>query len=239
MKGIFSALLIVICNNALANECVVLLHGLARSAASLEKVATHLEDQGYGVANIDYPSREGTIEHLADEAVERGILECNLLFDQLDHIHFVTHSMGGILIRYYLSQQPIDKLGKVVMLAPPNNGSEVVDALKDVPLFDWVNGEAGLQLGTDPETSVPLSLGKVDFPLGVIAGSSTFNPILSLYLPNPDDGKVSAESTKVAGMADFILLPVTHTFMMRDGDVIAQIIHFLRNGTFNHTLLSD
>jgi hypothetical protein len=75
----------------------------------------------------------------------------------------------------------------------------------------------------------------VDFPLGVIAGTRSINPILSQSLPNPDDGKVSVENTRVEGMTDFIEMPYTHTFMMSAEPVIRQVQHFLRSGTFSHS----
>ena len=117
------------------------------------------------------------------------------------------------------------------MLAPPNQGSEVVDGYKNIPGFRLLNGPAGMQLGTDDQ-SIPRQLPAVEFELGVIAGSKTFNPILSLQLPNPDDGKVSAQSARVEGMSDYLLLPVTHTFLMRSRQVIAQAIHFIEHGSF-------
>jgi hypothetical protein len=120
------------------------------------------------------------------------------------------------------------------MLGPPNKGSEVVDRLKNIPGFEFINGPAGLALGT-AKTSVPNSLGAVTYPVGVIAGSSTINPILSQMLPNPDDGKVSVESTKVEGMADHIIVPVSHTFLMRNDNVIKQVKAFLKTGAFLHT----
>ena len=117
------------------------------------------------------------------------------------------------------------------MLAPPNQGSEVVDGYRNIPGFRFLNGPAGMQLGTDDQ-SIPRQLPAVEFELGVIAGSKTFNPILSLQLPNPDGGKVSAQSARVEGMSDYLLLPVTHTFLMRSRQVIAQTIHFIEHGGF-------
>ncbi len=117
------------------------------------------------------------------------------------------------------------------MLAPPNQGSEVVDNWKNVPGYSLLNGPAGAQLGTGP-ASVPLSLGPVTYPVGIIAGDKTLNPILSLSLPDPDDGKVSVERTKVEGMTDFLVVPHTHPLIMRSDDVIQQVLYFLRNGEF-------
>ncbi len=196
----------------------------------MESLADAIADEGFDVVNVDYPSREHSIEALAPIAVHKGLGGCPV--DTT--VHFVTHSLGGILIRYYLAERSLPRLGRVVMLAPPNQGSEVVDRLKEMPGFGLLNGPAGDQLGTDAD-SVPRSLGAVEFELGVIAGSSTFNPILSLYLPNPDDGKVSVASTRVDGMSDFIVLPYTHTFMMQAPEVARQTIQFIHHGEFSRS----
>jgi pimeloyl-ACP methyl ester carboxylesterase len=225
----FTLLVLALSAVSASSECVILIHGLARTSSSMEPVATVLMDNGYSVVNVDYPSREKTIEELAPLVVNKGLSDC----PAEKPVHFVTHSLGGILVRYYLHDNEIPRLGRVVMLAPPNNGSEVVDNLRDIPGFVQFNGPAGMQLGTD-ENSVPMSLGPVDFDLGVIAGSETFNPLLSLYLPNPDDGKVSVESTKIEGMNDFIVVPHSHPFIMSAPVVLEQILLFLRSGRFDH-----
>ena len=212
-------------------DCVILLHGLARTANSMTQIEQALAADDYVVVNEGYESRSGRIETLAMQAFNLSLQRCAP--QQNTRIHFVTHSLGGILVRYYLSNHSLPNLGRVVMLAPPNQGSEVVDNWKRVPGFRLLNGPAGMQLGKGAD-SIPLALGAVDFELGVIAGSRSLNPILSLSLPNPDDGKVSVESTKVDGMADFILVPHTHTFMMNAESVIDQIRHFLKDGKFVH-----
>lgn len=210
-------------------DCVILLHGLGRTSSSMKPVAGALADRGYFVVNVDYPSREKAIEELAPLAVRKGLAEC----PQGDAVHFVTHSLGGILIRYYLENNELAGLGRVVMLAPPNHGSQVVDRLGKFPGFASLNGPAGAQLGTG-ENSILSSLGPVDYEVGIIAGTRTFNPILSLYLPNPDDGKVSVESTKVEGMSDFIEVPHSHPFIMRAPAVLEQILLFMESGNFDH-----
>jgi pimeloyl-ACP methyl ester carboxylesterase len=212
-----------------AGECVILLHGLARTSDSMELLAETLGAEGYHVANIDYPSREKPIEALAQIAVEAGLADCRDA--AASPVNFVTHSLGGILVRQYYSLHPTENLKRVVMLGPPNNGSEVVDNLKDVPGYELINGPAGMQLGTD-DGSLPKTLGPVNFALGVIAGTSSINLILSTFLPDPDDGKVSLESTKVEGMCSFIALPTSHPFMMKNEQVIEEVIHFLRQGRF-------
>jgi triacylglycerol lipase len=216
---------------AAPQECVILLHGLARTAYSMTQLEQTLAGEGFIVANINYPSREYPIETLAEDAVNRGLADCRE--HQAGSIHFVTHSMGGILVRYYLSHYEIPELGRVVMLGPPNQGSEVVDQFADVPGFSTFNGPAGSQLGTGPD-SLPNRLGAVDFPVGVIAGTGSFNPILSATLPDLDDGKVSVERTRVDGMTDFITVDTTHSFIMRNAEVIRQVLQFLRQGGFAH-----
>ena len=215
---------------AAAADCVILLHGLARTSSSLNKMQEALEEDGYLTANIDYPSRHHEVAELATMAVGEGLARCRA-FDDVEKIHFVTHSLGGILVRQYLSTETIDELGRVVMLGPPNQGSGAVDDLDGVPGFDWINGPAGKQLGQD-EDSVPLALGPVDFELGVIAGNRTIDPITSAVLDNPDDGRVSVEDTKVEGMDDFVVVAHSHAFMMRMRTTIELTRLFLRTGSF-------
>lgn len=229
-RYLLAILLITFGQSSLSKECVILLHGLVRSAASMEALEERLVNEGYYVRNIDYPSRTYPIEILADEAVGRGIQECEQ--ESVTTINFVTHSLGGILVRVYLKKNKRKNIYRVVMLGPPNQGSEVVDRLKNAPGFELLNGPAGMQLGTKM-SDIPKSLGPVDFELGVIAGTQSINLILSTFLPNPDDGKVSVESTKVAGMRDFVALPVSHPLMMRNETVIEQTVHFLKHGSFS------
>ena len=209
------------------DDCVVLLHGLGRSANSMNRIEETLIAKDFEVANINYPSRKNTIEHLAPEAVGRGIEACKK--QEAATIHFVTHSMGGILVRYFMANNQFPELGHVVMIAPPNQGGEIVDNWRNLPGYVAISGTAGLQLGTD-DASVPKTLGPVKFSVGVIAGNRTYNLILSMSLPNPDDGRVSVAKTKVEGMSDFIEMPHTHSFIMRPDDVIRQALHYLEFG---------
>jgi len=216
-------------------ECVVLLHGLSRTDFSMEKMANVLADRGYADSNVHYNSRGHNIEELADIAIDQGLDECRSL--DARRIHFVTHSLGGILVRYYLQHNNVAELGRVVMLAPPNHGSEIIDVFRDFPGFEFFSGEPATQLGTDGPESIPATLPPVDFELGVIAGTRSLSPIFSLALPDRDDGKVTVESTKVDGMQDFIEMPFNHTFIMRSNAVIEQVIHFLQRGRFEHSTI--
>lgn len=209
-------------------ECVILLHGLARTSRSMEKMATALEQEGYNVLNVDYQSREQHIEELAASVIPTAVRDCG---PDAVKIHFVAHSLGAILVRYYLAGNELPSLGRVVMLSPPNQGSEAVDILKKMPGFYRINGPAGGQLGTD-EDSIPLQLPQVDYEVGVITGDRTINFILSGIIPGIDDGKVSIKSAQVAGMADFIVMHHAHPFIMKADDVIEQTLIFLQYGRF-------
>ena len=215
---------------AQAGECVVILHGLIRSSTAMNKMQRELDEAGFLTANIDYPSRDHTIEELADMAIPEGLEQCRA-HEDVEKIHFVTHSLGGILVRQYLSEHEIPELGRVVMLGPPNQGSAAADDMSGVPGFEWLNGPAGRQLGKG-EDSVPLKLGPANFEVGIIAGNRTIDPITSAVLENPDDGRVSVEDTKLEGMTDFVEVEHSHAFMMRMRRPIELTISFLKTGAF-------
>lgn len=207
-------------------DCVILLHGLGRSSKSMRPIAKQLSEHGYRIANIDYPSRHQPISTLASKAIQKGISRCS----NAPTIHFVTHSLGGILVREYLQENTIKNLGHVVMLGPPNQGSPVVDAYSNWPFAERIGGSAFLALSpTDGEV---MDLGGVNFSLGVIAGKRTMNPILSSIIDGPDDGKVQVDDTRVQGMQDHRVIAVSHPMMMRNTKVQQHVVCYLASGHF-------
>jgi hypothetical protein len=214
-----------------ADECVILLHGLARTEYSLQKLEHAVEDAGYVAVNLGYPSRDKPVEVLARDVIPRALRECRTA--GTTRVHFITHSLGGILVRYYLEADEVEGLGRVVMLSPPNQGSEAADELRDLGLYEWLNGPAGQQLVTGAD-GLPARLGPVDYPVGVITGNrhAFFDAWLADLFPGEHDGKVSVERAKVRGMNDFLVVPYSHPFIMDADEVIAQSLHFLRHGRF-------
>ena len=208
---------------------VVLLHGLGRTSRSMAYMEERLTEAGYHVFNYDYESRKGEIDSLISDLQQYLEICCSL---KESYLHFVTHSLGGILVRGLIARERPENLGRVVMLSPPNKGSETVDLLKEYRIFEKFLGPASMQLGTDPE-SFPNTLGPADFELGIITGDRTIDPVSSWIIPGVDDGKVAVEKTKLEGMTDFLLVNVSHTYIMEKQEVVLEVLHFLKNGRFS------
>jgi triacylglycerol lipase len=209
-------------------KCAILLHGMGRSSWSMNKMAKSLRKKEYVVWNESYPSTEKSIAELS-KVIDQAIMFCDE--EQATDIYFVTHSLGGILVRYYFQDKnPINVKG-VVMLAPPNKGSEVADAYKDWKWYQWFTGPAGQELGTDA-ASVPNMLSPISVPVGVIAGTATSDPWFSGLFSGPNDGKVSVYSAQIPEMVDFMTVDSGHTFIMKSKTVIENVLYFFDNRSF-------
>ena len=211
-------------------ECVILLHGLTKDSTSLQPLQRQLIDAGFYVANIDYPSRQFPIAELAPLAINAGLEKC--LRVNAHPINFVTHSLGGILVRFFYEHRSAENVHRVVMLAPPNHGSLVGDLLDHIPIIKDINGPAGRQLGTGAD-SVPLQLGPLRFDAGIIAGNHSLNPFTSALLRGQDDGRIAVQSAQADAMCAFLVLPQTHGGIVADRDAMRQTVQYLRWGFFS------
>ena len=195
----------------------------------MKRLEWALKQEGYRVINVSCPSTRLTIQEAARSWLGRILKEQTP--DRTARIHFVTHSWGGIVLRQYLAEQTIENLARVVMLAPPNQGSELADKLKGSLLYQFITGPSGQQLGTDA-SSAPRRLGRANFALGIITGDRTLNPAFSAWIPGPDDGKVSVRSTQLPGMRDWLVVHSSHTWMSWRQDVTVAVRQFLAHGRF-------
>jgi Alpha/beta hydrolase family len=209
---------------------VVLLHGISRTARSLRKMQAAIEASGFATLNPGYASRRKTLQALAEDIhpdIERftGAIEGS--------VHFVCHSMGGLLARVYLGKYRPKRLGRVVMLGPPNGGSEIADRLKDFKTYRAWFGPAGQQLVTRRDAATKAMFAAIDCPVGIIAGNRSIYPIASALLPRPHDGRVSVENTKLDGMTDHIVIGASHPWLVRNTQATEQTIAFLKEGRFS------
>lgn len=212
-------------------ETVVLLHGLGRGAWSMNLLARRLAQASYRVHNLGYPRRADSIETIVAE-IQRLFNGCGAR--EGSQVHFVTHSFGGLVLRAYLSEHSPARVGRAVMLAPPNGGSEIVDRFGTWRLFGILLGPLAAQLGTGPD-DLPAILARPACEFGVIAGRHWINPAGPFWLPSPHDGTVSVRQTRLPGMKDHLVVPHNHTFLMDSQQVTHQVIHFLRHGNFERT----
>jgi pimeloyl-ACP methyl ester carboxylesterase len=209
---------------------VVLLHGLGRSSANMLILKWRLQARGYEVCNVGYETRIDSIEAASDR-VFASLTDC---VDPQQPTHFVTHSLGGLVLRSLLARHAVDRTGRAVMLAPPNRGSEIADWIRTFPISTGLMGRLAGQLGTRSD-DLPQDLPIPSIAFGVIAGDRWINPVGPWLLPSPHDGTVSVASTRLEGMSDHLVLPHTHTFIVNSAEVADQVDSFLRNGRFRRS----
>lgn len=210
-------------------ETVILLHGMGRSRLSMALLAARLRKHDFGTVNVGYPSTQQTIERLSDKYLAPAVAKCRK--KGAERIHIVTHSLGGIITRYYLQDHRLPKGSRVVMLSPPNKGSEVADAMKSRWLYQLITGPAGQELGTN-NGSLPNRLKPVAEEVGVICGDRSSDPWFEKLFPGAHDGKVSVERSKLDEMVDFLVVAKGHTFIMNSMAVMKQVVYFLQHGHF-------
>ncbi len=217
------------------SDYVILLHALAKTYHSMHRIEKALNNEGYIVYNLDYPSRKYPIEVLSEKFLTKAINK--LCTDKKKKINFVTHSLGGIVVRKYLQDHPQLNIGRVVMIAPPNQGSEIVDCMKSNyflgRLFTWFFGPAAAQLSSQKKSYVNTELEQiVKYELGIIAGDRCINPTVSFIIKNLNDGRVSIKNTKIQGMSDHIVIHSPHCYINTNSECIKQVSYFLNYGQF-------
>ena len=195
----------------------------------MKHIGDFLNKNGYNVDYAAYPSRKNTIEEISANWI-KPLLQ-NPCSQKAKKIHFVTHSMGGIIVRYFLQENRVKNLGRVVMLAPPSQGSEVADFLSHSLFLKAKLGPALLQLKADPSSFVN-TLGLPNFEFAIIAGNASIDPVSSLILPGDDDGKVTIARSRLKNSSDFLLVEENHTFIMDAPAVQQATLRFLKNGKF-------
>jgi pimeloyl-ACP methyl ester carboxylesterase len=211
-----------------ARDTLVLLHGLGRTPRSLWRIAHAARRRGYRVIAWGYPSRRGTIaEHAA--ALDRALTPA--LRVRAGRIHFVTHSLGGLVLRAYLGTTALPTLGRVVMLAPPNQGSEVADRLRAWWGFRRALGPAGQELGTGDDGAAA-RLPAIDGEVGIVAGDRCVNPLFGRWIGAANDGKVAVARTRLTGMRDHLVVRAGHTLLPWRRTVVGQVFAFLETGRF-------
>ena len=210
-------------------KTVIVLHGLGRTAISMAWMDRALKKEGYATINESYAFRKGTIAQLADEVVGLRIERARK--SGAKQIHFVTHSLGGILLRYFAEHHDPLVGSRAVMIAPPNRGTELVNYFRELPPLHWFCGPAFGELSIEDD-SAPNKLGPLGIETGVIAGSRNLFPVFARHFDGPSDGIVPVERTKVAGMSDWTIVPHSHTFIMNAPDTIRQNLSFLQDGRF-------
>jgi pimeloyl-ACP methyl ester carboxylesterase len=217
------------------SECVVLVHGLWRSGFAMRSIDSHLSEQGYKTVTIDYPSTSYEIPELAENYLAPGVSACTSQGANL--VHIVTHSMGGIVARYYLQNHPLPEGSHVVMLSPPNQGSELSNKFGDSWWYQWIAGPAATSLTKD-ESGIIEKLKPVKETIGIIAAFRNWSLWPSSWLPTPNDGTVSVESMVLEEMDDIVLVEAGHAMMRFDQEVLDQVSYFLNYGKFYHSDLN-
>lgn len=212
-------------------ETVVLLHGLARTPRSMLGAGLWFRRAGYRVEYVGYPSRKVSIEKAIREHVSPS-LDKIAARPGAGTLHFVTHSLGGILFRAWAAQRPEGfPLGRSVLLAPPNNGCEIVDHLGDWVVAKKIMGPVLQELGTK-KNSTPKRLGAAPPETAVIMGDRASLPFFRKWLGPESDGVVSVTGGRIPGLKDFAVMPAGHTWIMWRPWILTAAEHFIREGHF-------
>ena len=238
-------------------DFLVLLHGIYGKSSDMESIAQNFKDN-YRIINIQYPTTKETAEEISDLYIEPNIEnikeqifsenfhkkienqyyeitensnKINKNFNQNIKINFVAHSMGTGILRYYLKENPLENLGKVVFISPPSHGSH----LADVPFVDKLPSMLGKvvpQFSTKKDSFVN-QLGEPDYNYMILIGNKTNNLLYSMIIRGKDDGMVPLKTAKMKSDNFKIIENTTHTSILKDRRTMKEISEFLKNSDLN------
>ena len=224
-------------------DFLVLLHGIYGKSSDMESIAQNFKDN-YRIINIQYPTTKETDEEISDLYIEPNIenikeqifsenfhKKINKNFNQNVKINFVAHSMGTGILRYYLKENPLENLGKVVFISPPSHGSH----LADVPFVDKLPSMLGKvvpQFSTKKDSFVN-QLGEPDYDYMILIGNKTNNPLYSMIIRGKDDGMVPLKTAKMKSDNFKIIENTTHTSILKDKRTMKEISEFFKSSDLN------
>jgi hypothetical protein len=220
---------------------VVLVHGFMRSGASMVPMALGLRRRGFVTRLVSQWNFSTEIPDLADGLFARVMRMRDVVGrtgGYVPDVHFVTHSMGGVVVRSMLSRHEISGPNRIVMLAPPNHGSRLAARMHERWRFPWGDFDPLRKL-MPGELGSCHTAGDPDAEIGVIAGTADRGGGFPFSMSGPPggglhDGKITLDEARLDSAADFIVVRRGHTFIMVSAEVIEQTAAFLRDGHFNH-----
>ncbi len=217
----------------MTGTAVIALHGILRSSKSWNDLRSVLEPDGYHVVAIDYPSTQRSIPEFADQ-----LQQVIASLEGIDTIHFVVHSMGGLVVRRWCQSYSDPRVGRLVMIGTPNAGAEIATMLQKNLLFRAIYGPAGQELVAEANNFIG-TLPVPQFEFAVIAGAKGspdgFNPLIT----GDDDGVVTVESARLPGAADYLSVPCLHSFQCSNAEVMAATRRFLKTGALRESGLPE
>lgn len=201
-------------------ETVVLVHGQGRTRFSMIILEKRFASAGFQTLNFPYNQSIHSFDAISSQLID--FIKEKV---KTKRYHLIGHSLGSVIIRDIFRKDYPKGLGKVVMLAPPNRPAHLAKLLKGNPIYRWATGDSGQKLSEEEfYNNLPIPL----VPFGVIAGDKG----QKLTFSEPNDGVVTVESTKLEGMADWVLLNHGHTFIMNCRDTFEYSLRFLETGSF-------
>lgn len=214
-----------------SGENVILVHGILRGSSSMNKIRRGLSHQGFIVTDFGYSAKDGSIDEISARLHKEA---CKI---GKGKIHFVTHSLGGIIVRYYISKYKPNNIGRVVMIAPPNSCSVFAAKLSNLPLYESILGRPGREIAHG-EDCIVKDLPEPDFEFGIIAGGTGFKMGFNPFLKGDNDGTVLLNETKMSGMSDFMQIRGQHSLLLFSKEVVFGSINFIKNGKFQKKIVT-